>query len=207
MKNKYAILTIVLLLAISARAGDIKVSTARRSCCSAPVDAVITVPLTDKSIYQLDANWTNDNDQSVKLVSLKGRPQVVAMFFANCTYACPLLVYQMQQLEASLPASLRTNVDFLLVSFDTERDTPTALHEYRKQHELGANWTLLNGDSSDVLDLAALLGVKYKKDAQGQYMHSNVITVLNADGEIAYQQSGLGQNNADTLKALEQLKN
>src|ERR1051325_9295583 len=95
----------------------------------------------------------------------------------------------MQQLEAALPANLRTNVGFLLVSFDTERDTPAALKNYRAQHGLAANWTLLHGEADDVLDLAALLGVKFKKDAQGQFMHSNIITVLNADGEIAYQQT------------------
>lgn len=207
MKTTCLILTTsLLLLTATAFAGDVANSTARHSCCAAMADASPTVSLTDKSIYQLDSSWTNDSNATVKLASLKGRPQVVAMFFANCTYACPLLVYQLQQLETALPPSLRTNVDFLLVSFDTERDTPAALHAYRAQHELGKNWTLLHGNSSDVLDLAALLNVKFKKDAQGQFMHSNVITVLNADGEIVYQQSGLGQDNAATIRAIEQLK-
>jgi protein SCO1/2 len=34
-------------------------------------------------------------------------------------------------------------------------------------------------------------GVNYRKDARGQYAHSNLITVLNAQGEIVAQESGL----------------
>jgi protein SCO1/2 len=42
-----------------------------------------------------------------------------------------------------------------------------------------------------VQDLAMLLGVKYKQDAGGQFSHSNLITVLNTEGEIKFQRSGL----------------
>jgi protein SCO1/2 len=42
-----------------------------------------------------------------------------------------------------------------------------------------------------VRELAALLGVIYREDANGSFAHSNVITVLNAEGEIVYQQPGL----------------
>src|SRR5262245_60767301 len=102
------------------------------------------------------------------------------MFFAKCEYACPLLVHDMKRIEAALPEHVRSNVGFVLVSFDSDRDTPAALAEYRKNHELAANWTLLRGAPDDVLELGALLGVKFKKDARGQFAHSNVITVLDA---------------------------
>jgi cytochrome oxidase Cu insertion factor (SCO1/SenC/PrrC family) len=48
-------------------------------------------------------------------------------------------------------------------------------------------WTLLRGGADDVRELAALLGVNYAEDARGQFAHSNLITLLNADGEIAFQ--------------------
>jgi len=56
------------------------------------------------------------------------------------------------------------------------------------------------GSADGVLDLAAVLGVKFKQDAQGQYSHSNLITLLNADGEIVQQFAGLNPNR-DQLKA------
>ena len=52
------------------------------------------------------------------------------MFFANCGYACPVLVNDMQRLRTSLPAEVRAKARFVLVSFDTARDTPEALHAF-----------------------------------------------------------------------------
>jgi len=174
-----------------------------RHCCCAVPEAAAAAPaaVSDKSLYQLDADWTNDFGAAVKLASLRGRPQIVTMFFANCTYACPLLVYQMKQIEAALPEALRGKVGFTLVSFDPERDSPAVLHNYRIQHALGSEgWTLLHGNSDAVMDLAALLNVKFKRDAQGQFLHSNVITLLNTDGEIVYQQLGLGSSNEEIVR-------
>ena len=174
------------------------------SCCATNAETA-TAPPSDRSLYQLDSSWTNDASAALKLASLGGRPQVVTMFFAKCEYACPVLVHDMKQVEAALPENVRTNVGFVLVSFDTERDTPAALAEYRRNHELPANWTLLRGAPDDVLELAALLGVKFKKDARGQFAHSNILTVLNTGGEVAHQQIGLNQAPDETVKQLTQL--
>jgi protein SCO1/2 len=113
----------------------------------------------------------------------------------------------MQQIEAALPPGVRTNVGFTLVSFDSKRDTPVALKDYRSLHQLSpVNWTLLNGNPDTVLDLAALLGVQFKEDAQGNFSHSNVITLLNAEGEIVRQQVGLGTDDHELVQAIEQLR-
>lgn len=173
------------------------------SCCSEEVAAA--QPLSDRSLYQIESSWTNDAGAALKLVSLRGRPQVVTMFFARCEYACPVLVHDMKKVEAALPENLRAKVGFVLVTFDTERDTPAALAEYRKNHELPANWTLLRGAPDDVLELAALLGVKFKKDPRGQFAHSNLLTLLDPGGDIAHQQIGLNQSPDETVKQLTRL--
>src|SRR5690349_20926416 len=80
----------------------------------------------DKSLYLLDSKWTSDVGRTVPLSVLRGRPQVIAMFFTHCEYACPILVNDMKRLEATLPAEIRAKTDFLLVSFDTKRDTSEA---------------------------------------------------------------------------------
>jgi protein SCO1/2 len=178
-------------------------SSNKPACCEKELAAAS--PLSDRSLYQLDSSWTNDASAALKLESLAGRPQVVTMFFAKCEYACPLLVHDMKRIEAALPEILRTNVGFVLVSFDADRDTPPALAEYRKNHHLPANWTLLQGAPDDVLELGALLGVKFKKDLRGQFAHSNVIMVLNAKGEIVFQQIGLNRDPAPAIAALQKL--
>ncbi len=176
---------------------------AQPSCC---VKAETPAAFTDKSIYQTESTWTTDQGKHIQLSALAGRPQVVAMFFANCQFACPIIVNDMKRIEAALPAQLRGKVGFTLVSFDSERDTPAVLAEYRRTRDLPRkSWTLMRGHPDDVLELAALLGVKFKENAAGQFAHSNIITILNAQGEIVHQQIGLNQDIQETVHLLREL--
>lgn len=144
-----------------------------------------------ESIYQLDARFTDDSGHAFTLGELRGRPVVLTMFFASCGYACPLQVTAMQALRAQLPAGVRARTTFVLVSFDVAHDTAAVLAQYRAQRSLDGQWTLLHGNNDAVRELAALLGVKYKQEADGMFSHSNVLTLLNPQGEIIHQRIGL----------------
>ena len=197
-------LALGVFLALSLTAG--RTALAADSCC-AKVEPVATT-FSDKSLYQTESKWTTDANKQIKLADLKGRPQLVVMFFASCQYACPALVHDLTRIEAALRPEWRDKVGITLVTFDTKRDTPEALAKFREVRSLPeANWTLLNGTDDDVLELAALLGVKYKEEANGQFAHSNLITVLNADGEIVHQLVGLGQDINATVRELGKLLN
>lgn len=175
-----------------------------RSCCAEekPAATTASTALPVRSLYQLDGTFTNDAGQTVSLASLRGRPVVIAMFFSNCEYACPILVSDMQRLRGQLPENVRERAQFVLVSFDTARDTPAALKAYRERDHLDGSWTLLHGDDAAVQELAMVLGVKYKQDAKGQFSHSNLITVLNDNGEIAFQRAGLAGDVSEAAKAV-----
>ncbi|MES2695785.1 MAG: SCO family protein [Verrucomicrobiota bacterium] len=192
--------TATLLLAFAlAAAPPAPSAAALEPCCEL---LVAGKPPTARSLYQFDAIWTNDAGRPVRLAMLRDRPVVVAMFFAQCEYACPLLVADLQRLRQSLSTEVRAKTQFVLVSFDSARDTPAALRAYRERMSLDAGWTLLRGDSAAVQDLAMLLGVKFKQDARGQFAHSNLITVLNAEGEIAHQLAGLQGDVSNAAKAV-----
>jgi len=169
------------------------------ACCA---EIASVAPLTERSLYQFDAAWTDDAGVRVQLASLRGKPVVLAMFFASCTYACPMLVTDMQRIREALPEPMRQETRFVLVTFDTERDTPAALKAFRERSALDADWILLRGNADSVQELAMLLGVKFKQDAAGQFAHSNVVTVLNADGEIAHQRNGLAGDVSETAQAV-----
>ena len=178
-----------------------------KPCCDelksgAPAVSLSNPPLTARSLYQLDTAWTNDAGATVSLATLRGRPVVAAMFFASCEYACPIIVSEMKRLGDTLPADVRERAQFVLVSFDSARDTPAALKAYRERMALGANWTLLHGEPAAVQELAMLLGVKYSQDARGQFSHSNLITVLNPEGEVAHQRAGLMGDVSEAAKAV-----
>lgn len=163
-------------------------------------------PLTDGSLYQLESKWTSDVGREIRLGVLRGKPQVVVMFFATCEFACPILLHDMKRLEAALAEKTRDEVGFILVTFDSQRDTVAALHAYREKQQLSPKrWTLLRGEPDDVRELAALLGINYQRDARGQFAHSNIITLLNREGEIVHQVNGLNTSVEEPAKILTRL--
>ncbi len=194
----------ILLLAAAAFAAEPTKPTAKEGkppCCRVALDLG---KATDTSLYLLDSTWTSDVGRQIKLAALRGRPQIVAMFFTHCEYACPILVGELKAIESKLPPEVLGKVDFLLVSIDSKRDTPAELAAFREKRQLARErWTLLRGGADDVRELAALLGVNYAEDSRGQFAHSNLITLLNADGEIAFQHAGLKQDPAPLIAALE----
>jgi protein SCO1/2 len=154
-------------------------------------------PYTEKSLYLLESQWTSDVGKEVRLGVLRGRPQVVAMFFTHCETACPLVVEKMRRVQKALPEEDRSKLDFLLVSMDSARDTTEQLRLYRERKSLPLDhWTLLRGGADDVRELAALLGINYQLDARGQFQHSNVIHLLNSEGEIVARLAGLDGDEA-----------
>ncbi len=193
----------ILLLAAAAFAAEPSKPAAndgKPPCCR--VALALGKP-TDQSLYLLDSTWTSDVGRQIKLGALRGRPQIVAMFFTHCEYACPILVGELKAIEDKLPPEVLGKVDFLLVSIDSKRDTPAELAAFRKKRDLvRERWTLLRGGADDVRELAALLGVNYAEDSRGQFAHTNLITLLNADGEIAFQHTGLKQDSALLVAAI-----
>ena len=160
------------------------------ACCAAPLPA--GAPLPAASLYQTEAGFVADSGEPFKLVELRGRPVALTMFFATCTYACPATTVDLARIREKLPESLRDDALIVMVSFDTERDTPEALRRFRESRGLSDKWVLLHGSDDSVRELAALLGVKFKRESNGQFAHSNLITILSRDGEILHQRAGLG---------------
>lgn len=176
------------------------------ACCSTPAPVEAAAPFTSDSLYQLDTTFTDDSGKTFALGELRGRPVVLNLFFASCGYACPLTVTDLLSIQERLPADLRAKAVFVLVSFDTARDTTEVLAKYRAQRGLDAQWILLRGTDDAVRELAALVGVKYKQEADGSFAHSNLFTILNAQGEIVHQRQGLKGGLEEAVAALAAMK-
>ena len=144
-------------------------------------------PLSDTSIYQIESSWTNQDGTRLKLAALRGKPVVLAMVFTHCQHSCPRIIADLKRVEAKLTPAQRTQMRFLLVSMDPERDTPAVLAAFAKETRLDLGWwSLLNGSAEDVRLLSNLLSVRYKKMGDGDFSHSNQLTLLNAEGEVIF---------------------
>lgn len=163
-------------------------------------------PVLDNSIFNLPSSWTNQDGKKQDLESLRGHITVVAMTYTSCQAACPILIANMKDIEKQLPESLKSKVHFAVFSFDHKKDLPEKLKSYSQKQSLDlSRWTLFHGSKNSVQELALLLGIKYKRDSQGDYEHSNVITVLDSEGLIKYQQVGLNADSKETLETIKKL--
>lgn len=143
------------------------------------------------SIYQLESLWTTAEGEQVPLASLAGRVQVIAMVYTHCEHACPRIIADMKQLRREI-GDADGRVGYVLVSLDPARDTVERLAEFAKQTKLDAGWTLLRAGDGAVRELAAVLGIRYRQVSEKDFIHSNLLSIVDADGVIVHRQVGLG---------------
>lgn len=160
-------------------------------------------PISDLSIYNLPSKWTNQNGQNIEMKDLRGKVLVMVMIYTSCKSACPRLVADMRNIESRLPDNIKENVKLVLVSIDPEVDTPKRLKAFSIENKMeGKQWLFLRSTEENTREFAAVLAVNYKKIAPLEFSHSNIISVFNAEGELAYQQEGLGVNSDATIKKI-----
>jgi protein SCO1/2 len=143
------------------------------------------------SVYRLQGAWTQDNGKPLRLDELRGEVQVMTFFYTTCTGSCPITVKALQMFSRGEKSAGNARARYLLITVDPAQDTLAVLRKYRRNMHLEKDaWRLLRGKDSDVRKLAALLGFNYEQIDSGEFMHSNLITVLDTRGQIVHQQSG-----------------
>lgn len=163
----------------------------------------MTKPLSGESLYNLTGQWTDQDGKIVGLPSLAGQPVILAMAYTSCKEMCPLTVETMRKIALEWAKHSKAPLRLVFFSFDSDRDTPAHLKEYAAAHGLDSSqWTLLHGDPSTVRELAAALGIGFRKLDNGDFNHGYAITLLDPGGLIAYQQTGLTQDMAEWMAHL-----
>jgi len=162
-------------------------------------------PVTDLSIYNLPEKWTNQDGKDIELKDLRGKVLVMVMIYTSCKAACPRLVADMRNIEAKISEEYKDKVQLVLVSIDPTVDTPKRLKEFSIENKMTGNqWVFLRSNEENTREFAAVLAVNYKKISPIDFSHSNIISVFNAEGELAFQQEGLGVSYDKTVSKIKE---
>ena len=159
-------------------------------------------PLPPKSIYRLDAGLVDQDGRAFRLADLQGTPLVVSMFYANCDMVCPLIFETIKAAIASAGPRAHDALRVLMVSFDPARDDVPALRAAATAHGVDARWIVARAEPDTVRQIAAVLGVQYRRLASGSYNHATVIEVVDPDGVIVQKSQQLGGEDAGLVAAL-----
>lgn len=157
------------------------------------------------SLYALDPELTDDRGSLRTLPDFGGNPLIISMFYGTCPYACPMLISNIGRLLKSLEPGARRHTRVLLVSLDPDRDTHEKLAKLKRDHGLDERWVLARAPADDVRELAAVLGIKYRRLEGGGFNHSTVITVLDQRGRARGRLDGLEQPLDEMVRVLNAL--
>jgi SCO1/SenC len=96
-------------------------------------------------------------------------------------------------------------VDAVLITFDPARDDVAALKKMSQQRKLDpAHWTLARPDAASARKIAATLGIQYRQLANGEFNHTTVLILLDADGRIVARTKKLGAVDPAFVKLVHQ---
>ncbi len=152
------------------------------------------------SVYQLTSSWENQFGEQVQLNSLQGKPVVLAMIYSTCKAACPRLVADMKGIEADLDEHGMSDVHFVLVSIDPENDTPAVMQKFIADNRMDKRWTFLRSSEENTREFANIMAVRYTEISPIDYSHSNIISLIDENGVLRFQQEGLGVDNVELVK-------
>ena len=158
-----------------------------------PVPGLAAAELPGDSLYLLQDRFTDQSGKAFSLADRRGKPQVVAMFYTSCRYICPLIVDSAKGVDHALTPAERARLGVLLISIDPSRDDTAALASVARKRGLDpARWTLARTDAGTVRRVAAMLGVRYRALADGEFNHTSALVLLDAQGRVVARTERLG---------------
>lgn len=156
------------------------------------------------SIYQLPGKLNNQDGKPFQLRALRGQPVLVSMFYNSCEFVCPMLIDTMRMTQQGLDARARDQLGLLLITFDPARDDLKALKTIARQRELDpAHWTLARTDAASVRKIAAALDIQFRKLEDGQYNHTTVLVLLDANGRVVGSTRKMGVLDPEFLQLVQ----
>jgi protein SCO1/2 len=158
-----------------------------------PPTASATAALPTDSLYQLPASLTDQDGRQFDLATRRGAPQLVSMFYTSCEMACPLIFETIHSNLKALPPAEQRAMRVLMISFDPARDSVQVLKQTAQAHGCDERWTLARGGEATVRKIAAALGFQYRRLSNGEFNHSSLIELLDADGRLVAKTGKLGK--------------
>ena len=140
---------------------------------------------------------TDQQDQQYSLGSSSGKVVVLTFMYTHCTDVCPFIASKLKD-ASDLLGSDGSNVDFVVITADPDRDTPDLLATYSKEFGMYNRWHFVTGSLAELTPLWRAYQVEVKVD-------KDQIATMDMDDIKDLESKGLnnGLRNTDVNHALE----
>ena len=171
--------SINLLARSAAIAAILFIASAPAAAGNAPADAADAAAAEAKARdYFSNVELVDQDGRSLKFYDevLKDNIVVISFIFTNCQSACPLMTRNLTMIRDMLREDERRSIQFISISIDPLRDTPSAMKEFAQKHEADIDgWLWLTGQPDDVNYITKRLG-SYTDDPE---MHTTTLLAAN----------------------------
>ncbi|WLR43670.1 SCO family protein [Bacillus carboniphilus] len=152
-------------------------------------------------------SFTNQDNETFELESLKGNVWVADFIFTNCDTVCPPMTAHMAKLQQKAKEQ-EVDVQFISFSVDPEVDSPAVLKEFAEKFDVDhANWSFLTGYSQEEIGKFAnehFKTIAQKPKGEDQVIHQSYFYLVDQDGNVVNQYGGYSDTPYDEI--IEDLK-
>lgn len=136
---------------------------------------------------------TDPQGGRVDLEVLRGKPLIINMIYTSCAHFCGVLARNLiEAVDTANDILGEKAFNVVSVGFDTASDTPARMRQWGKSQGIDfGNWRMLAGDALNVRRLADAVGFTWAPSPIG-FDHLAQVTIVDADGRVAYQVYGSG---------------
>jgi len=156
-----------------------------------------------------DFTLTSQDGVPVSLRDFRGKAVAIAFIFASCTDICPMLTDNMARVKEALGPVFGSQINFVSITVDPERDTPKVLKQYAQNfHADVKGWVFLTGDPAIVHEIGRKYGVIAMKTVNGDVEHTLLTSLVDTNGSLRVQYIGasfdLEEFRSDLLSLLDE---
>jgi len=145
-----------------------------------------------------------------------GKPFLLGFIFTNCPDVCPLTSHNFQLVQEEAKNEGIKEVNFVLISFDSDRDKPWVLKEYASLRNIDeSNFKLLTGDKDTIKALMKKMQVvaipgDTSKTPDGDFIyffiHTDRAFLIDKDNRIRTEYRGSKLDISQAVKDLKALE-
>jgi protein SCO1/2 len=126
------------------------------------------------------------------LRDLRGKVVAVTFIYTTCTDTCPLLTAKLSGIARRLSPQFASEVFFVAITVDPERDTPAALKRYARTYgATGPGWAFLTGTPARIAEVARRYGVVFSRQGNGDVSHTFLTSIIDQEGILRVQYMGV----------------
>ncbi|MDZ7717066.1 MAG: SCO family protein [Balneolaceae bacterium] len=152
-----------------------------------------------KDLSEASFKVVNQDSSTVNFPQdFKGKYTIVGFIYTHCPDVCPVISAKLSNVNKQLEDN--SDVQFVQITFDPKRDTPSVLKKYMQQFKQDKqNFTAITGDSATIdtllssMDiLAKIADKKITENGEETYLmnHTNRILVMDKQARVRYEYPG-----------------